>query len=353
MVSLSLDYLNRQLMEESEALAAFCSQTFEALDERALEAARVRFLGKTSVLQKSLASLRDVAPADRKAAGALINEAKKKLETAFASFAESFGDWNLDRILDQQKVDLTLPVVRPELGSRHPVSMAMRELVEPLRRMGFDWIDGPEIESDFYNFEALNIPKEHPAREMQDTFFLSSDWLLRTQTSSVQAHALKERGVPLKIVCGGYTYRNEYDMTHVPTFRQLEALVVDKGIHFGHLRHTLGEFFKEFFGRPVPLRFRSSYFPFTEPSAEMDIQCQQCHGAGCRSCKHTGWLELGGCGLVNRKVLESCGIDSSVYSGFAFGMGVDRIAMSRFAVSDLRALYEGDVPFLRGFQLNT
>jgi phenylalanyl-tRNA synthetase alpha chain len=227
----------------------------------------------------------------------------------------------------------------------------MRDLLVPFHRMGFSIIDGPEIDNDFYNFEALNVLKDHPAREMQDTFFLASEWVLRTHTSNVQTHAMIERGVPLKIVCPGCVYRNEYDMTHVPSFRQIECLVVDKGIHMGHLRHTINELLNAAFGREVKIRFRSSYFPFTEPSAEVDVECQQCFGKGCRSCKHTGWSEIGGCGLVNRKVLESCHIDSSVYSGIAFGFGVDRIAKDRFAVADLRSLFDGNVSFLKSFGL--
>jgi phenylalanyl-tRNA synthetase alpha chain len=186
---------------------------------------------------------------------------------------------------------------------------------------------------------------------MQDTFFVASDWVLRTHTSSVQAHAMKERKLPLKVVCAGFVYRNEYDLTHVPTFRQFECLVVDKGIHLGHMRHTLDMFFRTIFGRPVELRLRSSFFPFTEPSCEIDVQCQTCLGKGCRSCKGTGWLEMGGCGLVHPNVLQMSGIDPNEYSGFAFGMGVDRITMSRFAISDLRSMYEGDVPFLNSFNL--
>jgi phenylalanyl-tRNA synthetase alpha chain len=351
-VTNSLNELKLLLDAEELEIRRFCDQDFGGLSVRELEAARLRFCGKSSPLQGWLTGLRHFAAEERKGAGALINQLKVKIEAQFEAFSAAFSVFDEERRLDLEKEDLSLPLPQVNMGSRHPVAIAARDLVLPLQKMGFTWIDGPEIESDFFNFEALNIPKEHPAREMQDTFFLASDWVLRTQTSSMQAHAMLERGVPLRIVCAGYTYRNECDMTHVPTFRQIEALVIDKGIHFGHLRHTLSEFFKEVFGRPVPLRFRSSYFPFTEPSAEMDIQCQQCQGAGCRSCKNTGWLELGGCGLVNQKVLRSCGVDPEVYSGFAFGMGVDRIAMSRFAVSDLRALYEGEIGFLNEFGLS-
>jgi phenylalanyl-tRNA synthetase alpha chain len=348
----ALSELERLLAEERERFRGATSTPFDSLDDSMVENVRVRFAGRSSPLQEWLKSLRNLPGEDRKAAGALINALKSDIEGELEGFLKRHRAYAEERRLAREYDDLTLPLPEVRLGSRHPIAVAARMLVEPLRRMGFQVVDGPEIESDFYNFEALNIPQEHPAREMQDTFFLASEWVLRTQTSTMQVHAMMERGVPLKIACPGYTYRNEYDMTHVPTFRQIEGLVVDKGITLAHMRHTLSAFFSEIFGRPVKLRLRSSYFPFTEPSAEMDVECQQCFGAGCRSCKHTGWLELGGCGLINRNVLLKCGIDPDVYSGFAFGMGIDRIAMSRFAVSDLRAMYEGDVPFLADFRLS-
>jgi len=347
----NLAELSALLAEERTRFEGFLALPVETLQESEAEELRVRYAGKSSPLQEWLKSLRNLPADERRGAGALINTLKSELEEKLEGFLVRFRAGAENKRLASEREDLTLPLPERRVGSRHPIAVAARMLVEPLQRMGFQLIDGPEIESDFFNFEALNIPKDHPAREMQDTFFLASEWVLRTQTSTLQAHAMKERGVPLKIVCPGYTYRNEYDMTHVPTFRQIEALVIDKGITLAHMRHTLSAFFSEVFGRPVKLRLRSSYFPFTEPSAEMDIECQQCGGPGCRSCKFTGWLELGGCGLVNRNVLAKCGIDPDVYSGFAFGMGIDRIAMSRFAVSDLRAMYEGDVGFLSDFHL--
>lgn len=345
--------------EELEALLAAeraqfsnaMALSFESLSEALVDDIRVRFSGRKSPLQDWLKSLKNLPPDGRKQAGALINELKQFIEAELECFLKKYQSFSENKKLDAQQDDISLPLPESALGSRHPVSAVARALIEPLRRMGFAVIDGPEIEKDFYNFEALNIPKEHPAREMQDTFFLASEWVLRTHTSSVQAHAMLERGLPLRVVCPGYVYRNEFDMTHVPTFRQIECLVVDEGISLAHMRHTLDQFFQEVFGRPVKLRLRSSYFPFTEPSAEMDIECQQCFGEGCRSCKYTGWLEMGGCGLVNRNVLAKCGIDADVYSGFAFGFGIDRIAMSKYAISDLRALFEGDVPFLKEFHL--
>ena len=340
--------------------------------DRIMAQLRVVFFGKKSLLQQFLTRLRDLPPEERKEAGARINACKKRLEQDLDTFFVTVASRLEEERLRGESVDISLTLPRSRLGSRHPVSVVTRELLAPLVRMGFTVVDGPELESDFYNFEALNLPADHPAREMQDTFFLpprraaarqdaaagSTDaeaaapsWLLRTHTSSVQVHALLERGAPLRIACPGSTYRNEYDLTHVPAFRQIEGLVVDKGIHFGHLRHTLNAFFNEVFGRPVRMRFRSSYFPFTEPSAEMDVECQQCLGKGCRACKGSGWLEMGGCGVVHRKVLAACKVPEG-YSGFAFGMGIDRIAMSKFGIADLRALTEGDVNYLSGFCLS-
>ena len=312
---------------------------------------RVRFTGKKSPLQDWLKALRNYPVDERKDAGAKINQLKSVLETEIEGFVSKCRLHAEEKKLADERIDLTLPRPELRLGSRHPVSLAVQQLLEPLKRLGFTVIDGPELERDFYNFEALNIPADHPAREMQDTFFVASEWVLRTHTSSVQAHAMMERGVPLRVACAGFTYRNELDLTHVPTFRQIECLVIDKGITLAHMRSTLDAFFAEVFGRPVKLRLRSSYFPFTEPSAEIDVQCQQCFGAGCRSCKHTGWLEMGGCGLVNTRVLERCGVNPEEYSGFAFGMGVDRIAMSKFGIADLRSLFEGDVLLSRQLAL--
>lgn len=339
------------LATERDQFTTALKTEFSALTTQLADDVRVRFSGKKSPLQNWLRSLKNLPGEERKQAGAKINDLKTEIESKLEQFLQMFENWAEEKRLATEVDDLTLPLPEVGIGSRHPISNVMSQLLDAFRRLGFTVIDGPELDSDFYNFEALNIPKQHPAREMQDTFFLSSEWVLRTHTSNVQVHAMKERGLPLKVVSAGFTYRKEYDLTHVPTFRQMECLVVDKGIHMGHLRHTLDLFFSEIFGRPVKMRLRSSYFPFTEPSAEVDVQCQQCFGDGCRSCKQTGWLEMGGCGMVNRRVLETCGIDSTAYSGFAFGMGVDRIAMSKYAIPDLRSLFEGDVNYLREFRL--
>jgi len=317
-----------------------------------IEEIRIRFSGKKSPLQDWLKSLKNIPAEERKQAGALINELKQEIEQSLKFFFVTWRNEDEAKRLSCETVDITLPLPKQNIGSRHPVTTLMRDLMEPFHRMGFTVIDGPEIDNNFYNFDSLNVVKDHPAREMQDTFFLASEWVLRTHTSNAQSHAMLERQLPLKIVCPGCVYRNEYDMTHLPSFRQIECLVVDKGIHMGHLRHTINEMLNAAFCRPVKLRFRSSYFPFTEPSAEVDVECQQCFGKGCRSCKHTGWSEIGGCGLVNRKVLENCGIDTKVYSGFALGFGVDRMAKDRFAIADLRSMLDGDVAFLKSFSLS-
>lgn len=348
----SFDELKAILQTEKNKMQTAASVSFDTLTAHTAEEIRVRFTGKKSPLQELLKSLKNLPAEDRKQAGAAINQLKVEIETQINAFVSNFREHDENMRLHQEKEDITLPFPEIPIGSRHPVSVVMRDLLVPFQRMGFSVVDGPEMDNDFYNFEALNVLKDHPAREMQDTFFLASEWVLRTHTSNVQVHAMKERGVPLKIVCPGCVYRNEFDMTHLPVFRQIECLVVDRGIHMGHLRHVINELLNAAFGRPVTLRFRSSYFPFTEPSAEVDVQCQQCFGKGCRSCKHSGWSEIGGCGVVNRKVLQSCGIDPTTYSGIAFGFGVDRIAKDRFAISDLRSMLDGDVSFLKSFGLS-
>ena len=347
----SIDELQNILLTEKTHLSWVLSLPFEKLTTALVEEVRIRFCGKKSPLQELLKSLRNLPPQERKEAGGFINHLKKYIEDETHIFVQKFQEYSEQQKLNQEQDDITLPLSKINLGSRHPIMVVLRDLLEPFKRMGFSIVDGPEIDNDFYNFEALNVLKNHPAREMQDTFFLASEWVLRTHTSNVQIHSLIERGVPLKIVCPGCVYRNEFDMTHVPSFRQIECLVVDKGIHMGHMRHTINELLNAAFGREVKLRFRSSYFPFTEPSAEVDVQCQQCFGKGCRSCKHTGWSEIGGCGLVHKKIFESCGINSEIYSGFAFGFGVDRIAKDRFGVADLRSLFDGNVSFLKSFGL--
>ncbi len=337
----SLEELKSLLEKENNEFKTSLASELSQYSENQVEELRLRFSGKKSPLQDFLKSLKNIEGSQRKEAGALINSLKKTIENELNEFLIRFQDYFEQEKLQNESVDITLPYAPNPVGARHPVSIVMNALLEPFKRMGFSVVDGPQIDSDFYNFEALNIPKDHPSRDMQDTFFISSEWVLRTHTSNVQIHALKERELPLRIVCPGVVYRNEHDHTHLPAFRQIECLVVDKGIHMGHMRHMINEMLKVAFGRPVQTRFRSSYFPFTEPSAEVDIQCQQCLGHGCRTCKNTGWSELGGCGVVNKQVLRNCDIDPEIYSGIALGFGLERFAMSRFGISDLRSLTHG------------
>ncbi len=347
----SLDELKKILESEEDLLSKCLVFTFDFFSQNRADELKSRFVGKKSPLQDLLKSLKNIPAEERKGAGQLVNQTKQAMENAVTKFLKTYEEHLEQTKIASENEDITLPTCFAKLGSRHPISVVMRDLLVPFQRMGFAVVDGPEIDTEFFNFDALNVVKEHPAREMQDTFFLASEWVLRTHTSNVQSHAMKERGIPLKIVCPGCVYRNEFDMTHVPSFRQIECLVVDKGIHMGHLRHVINELLSAAFGRPVKIRLRSSFFPFTEPSAEVDVECQQCFGKGCRSCKHTGWSEIGGCGVVNRKVLENCGVDPAIYSGIAFGFGVDRIAKDRFAVADLRSLFDGNVEYLSSFSL--
>lgn len=346
----SIDELNTLLTEERQRFEGAIKVPMETLSAATADDIRIRFSGKKSPLQEFLKSLRNLQATERKDAGARINDLKSAIDSGVSDFLTRHQKFSESLRLKRETIDTTLPLPDLNIGVRHPVSNTMNLLIGALRRLGFTVVDGPELEHDFYNFEALNQPADHPAREMQDTMFLASEWLLRSHTSNVQAHAMLERGVPLKIICPGYVYRRDYDMTHIPSFRQVECLVVDKGVHMGHMRHTINSFLGEVFGRPVKTRFRSSYFPFTEPSAELDVECQQCFGKGCRSCKGTGWSELGGCGMVNRNVLVTCGVDPNEYGGFAFGFGIDRIAMSRYGISDLRSMYEGDIPLFKNLR---
>lgn len=342
----SVEELERLLAEERGRFLTAIGWSQDLLDDARVDAVRIRFSGRKSPLQDFLKSLRNLRPESRRDAGARVNDLKTLIDTRLEAFLAEYERSAEDRRLAGERDDPTLPLPDVGLGARHPVARTMTEVVRALQRIGFTLIDGPEVDTDFYNFEALNQPADHPARDMHDTFFFTSEWLLRSHTSNVQVHGMLERGAPLRIICPGYVYRRDYDMTHLPTFRQIECLVVDKGINFGHMRYAINAFLGELFGHNVRTRFRSSYFPFVEPGAEMDIECQQCGGSGCRSCKGTGWMELGGCGVVNRDVFRACGLDPDVWQGFAFGFGLDRMAMNRFGVGDLRSFIEGDVNLL-------
>ncbi len=312
-----------------------------------LEALRVRVLGKKGELTALLKGMGKLAPEERPKMGALINEAREWLTEQMNEKLSALQNAELAAALIKETIDVTEPRPLPTIGSAHPITLVMNELIECFSGLGFEVLEGPEVELDHYNFELMNLPKNHPARDAQDTFYMDDNIVLRTHTSPMQARAMLTKKPPFRIICPGRVYRaDEVDATHSPVFHQMEGLVIDKNVTMGDLRGTLEAFAKKLYGEDVTTRFRPSFFPFTEPSAEVDLTCSACHGKGCRICKETGWVEVLGCGMVNPKVLEMCGIDSTVYSGFAFGIGLERIAMKRYGIRDMRLLYEGDARLL-------
>ncbi len=315
----------------------------------ALEAVRVGYLGKKGVLTALLQGLGTLAPEQRPAAGASINKAKVAVQEGIEARRRSLADADIERRLAAETIDVTLPGRNAEVGGLHPITQTLNRIQDFFVRVGYQVEEGPEIEDDYHNFEALNIPAHHPARAMHDTFYIDATHVLRTHTSPVQIRTLERQAPPVRIVCPGRVYRCDSDLTHTPMFHQVEGLVVDRDISFADLRGTVDQFLKAFFETDLPVRFRPSYFPFTEPSAEVDIQCTQCRGAGCRVCKQSGWLEVMGCGMVHPNVLANCGIDPENFTGFAFGMGVERLAMLRHGVGDLRLFFENDLRFLQQF----
>ena len=331
----------------AEALAAILG----CADYYALEQVKARYLGKQGVLSGLLKSLGQMPAEERKNAGARINEAKAALEAALRERREVLAAAELERRLAQEALDISLPGRGIGRGARHPVSQTLARIEALFHSLGFGVADGPEIETDFYNFTALNIPENHPARAMHDTFYLQSGELLRTHTSPVQVHYMLEHRPPLRIIAPGRVYRCDSDVTHTPMFHQVEGLWVDENVSFADLKGVLADFMRAFFERDdLPVRFRPSFFPFTEPSAEMDIGCVICGGAGCRVCSHTGWLEVLGCGMVHPNVFRHVGIDPERYLGFAFGMGAERLAMLRHGVDDLRLFFQNDLRFLSQFR---
>ena len=318
-------------------------------DLRALDDVRVRYLGKKGELTGLLKGLGKLSAEERPAAGAAINDAKNSLQQAIDARKAALEQEQLAASLAGETVDVTLPGRRAALGGLHPVTQAMNRIEEIFVGAGYGVVAGPEIENDYYNFEALNIPAHHPARAMHDTFYFGDGMLLRTHTSPSQVHTMEEQQPPIRVICPGRVYRRDSDLTHSPMFHQVEGLVVDKGISFADLKGTVLDFLRKFFEKDLQVRFRPSYFPFTEPSAEVDVQCVHCLGDGCRVCSNTGWLEVMGCGLVHPNVLSMSGIDPEEYSGFAFGFGGDRLAMLLYEVDDLRLFFENDVRFLRQF----
>ena len=313
----------------------------------ALDALRVKVLGKKGELTALLKGMGQLAPEERPVVGAQINEVREHLTGLMAEREAAIKKAEREAALKAETIDVTEPRKLPKVGAAHPITLVMDELIECFSGLGFEVMEGPEVELDHYNFELMNLPKNHPARDAQDTFYMDDNIVLRTHTSPMQARAMLTRKPPIRIICPGRVYRaDELDATHSPVFHQMEGLVVDENMSMSDLRGTLEAFAKKLYGNDVSTRFRPSFFPFTEPSAEVDLTCTACHGKGCRICKDTGWVEVLGCGMVNPKVLEMCGIDSTKYSGFAFGIGLERIAMKRYGITDLRMLYEGDARLL-------
>lgn len=321
----------------------------EAADLKAQDDLRVAYLGKKGALTALLKGLGKLDAAERPKAGARINSAKETVQGLLDARKQELEQAQLSRALADEVIDVTLPGRRRASGGLHPVTQAMYRIEDIFVGAGYDVVAGPEIENDYYNFEALNIPAHHPARAMHDTFYFADGTLLRTHTSPSQVHTMEGQAPPIRVICPGRVYRRDSDLTHSPMFHQVEGLVVDEGISFADLKGTVIEFLQRFFEKDLEVRFRPSYFPFTEPSAEVDVQCVHCLGKGCRVCSQTGWLEVMGCGLVHPNVLQMSGIDSEKYSGFAFGFGGDRLAMLLYEVDDLRLFFENDVRFLKQF----
>lgn len=322
----------------------------DCLEGKGLDALRVKYLGKKGELTTILKQMGKLSAEERPVIGQMANEVRQTLEDAVARRQEELKAKELDRRLASEKLDITMPGKTRAEGGLHPLSIVQEDLIDIFRSMGFDVVDGPEIETDYYCFEALNVPKDHPARDMQDTFYLGENLLLRTQTSAAQIRTMEGRKPPIRIVCPGRVYRaDDLDATHSPIFHQMEGLVVDKGITMCDLKGCLEQFVHEIYGPETKVRFRPSFFPFTEPSVEVDVSCSACGGNGCRVCKGAGWIEILGAGMVHPRVLKGCGIDPDVYTGFAFGIGLDRLTTTRYKISDIRLLFENDQRFLEQF----
>ncbi|TAL27327.1 MAG: phenylalanine--tRNA ligase subunit alpha [Nitrospirae bacterium] len=314
-----------------------------------LQQLRVKYLGKKGVLTAQLKSLSTLPAEERRSFGKTVNDLKEFIETEISARTSILGNEDLRKRLASEAIDVTLPGKYIPCGSEHPINKVLKEIINVFMTMGFGVEEGPEVEMDYYNFEALNFPKDHPARDMQDTFFITDATVLRTHTSPVQVRGMEKRKPPLRFIAPGKVYRCDADITHTPMFHQVEGLMVDTDISFSDLKGVLEMFIHRIFTPDTPVRFRPSFFPFTEPSAEVDIGCIFCKGSGCKICKTTGWLEILGAGMVNPRVFEMVGYDPEVYTGFAFGMGIERIAMLKYSIDDIRLFYENDIRFLRQF----
>ena len=322
----------------------------DAINSAKLEEIRVKYLGKKGELTTILRSMGGLSKEERPVVGKLVNEVKKEVEDKIEEMLTSIKEKEKNAKLASEVIDISMPGKKNVIGKRHPLDLTLESMKDIFISMGFTVEEGPEVELDYYNFEALNIPKNHPARSEQDTFYVNDNLVLRTQTSPVQIRVMENQKPPIKMIAPGKVYRSDaVDATHSPIFYQMEGLVIDKGVTFADLKGTLELFAKKMFGENVKTKFRPHHFPFTEPSAEMDATCFVCEGKGCRVCKGSGWIELLGCGMVHPEVLRNCGIDPDVYSGFAFGFGVDRMVMLKYGIDDIRLLYESDMRFLNQF----
>ena len=339
------------MKEKLEAIKAAAKSALQkAADESQIEELRVRYLGKKGELTSILKQMGSLSPEERPKMGQLVNEAKQKLEALIAEKKTEMQAKATELKLKAEKIDITMPAKPVAVGGLHPLNHVINDMIDLFQSMGFDVVDGPEVETDHYNFECLNVPADHPARDMQDTFYLAENLLLRTQTSAAQIRTMETRKPPIRVICPGRVFRaDEVDATHSPVFHQLEGLVVDKGITMCDLKGVLEQFAQEMYGKDTKVRFRPSFFPFTEPSVEVDVSCSECGGKGCRVCKNEGWIEILGAGMVHPNVLRSCGIDPDEYTGFAFGIGIDRITTTRHKISDIRLLFENDKRFLEQF----
>ncbi|MBP5177175.1 MAG: phenylalanine--tRNA ligase subunit alpha [Clostridia bacterium] len=333
-----------QLLEEAT------KRVLNAATGKSLNDARVELLGKNGSVTGLMKGMKDVAPEDRPKVGQMVNDLRKKIEEAIAKREEEIRKKELSEKLLTESVDVTLPGKRSESGSLSPITLVKNQLIDAFSGMGFQVYEGPEIELDRINFQLLNIPEDHPARDMQDTFYITDNILLRTHTSPGQVRIMTSEAPPIKVLCPGRVYRSDDDATHSPIFHQIEGLVIDKNVSLCDLKGSLEEMLKKIFNSDIKTRLRPSYFPFTEPSVEIDVSCFECGGKGCKLCKGTGWIEVLGAGMVTRKVLEGCGIDPDVYSGYAFGIGLERIAMLKYHIPDIRMFFDSDIRFTKQFR---
>lgn len=337
--------------QETEKIQELALQEAEkAENSRALYEVKMKFLGRAGVVINLMKKMKEIAPEERPVFGKKVNAVREKLENDFARIEAKLKQREMEQRLLKEKVDVTMPGKRSQKGTLHPVTRVKNELVDIFAGMGFEIFEGPEIETEYYNFTALNTPSDHPARDMQDTFYVTDEFLLRTQTSAGQIRLMEKKKPPIKMLCPGRVFRSDDDATHSPMFHQMEGLVVDKHITLCDLQGMLDEFARTMFSASSKTRLRPSYFPFTEPSVEVDVSCASCGGRGCSLCKGTGWIEVLGAGMVNRRVLENCGVDPDEYSGFAFGMGIERIAMLKYGINNIKLLTENDVRFLGQFK---